>query len=172
MGLAARRFKYVWTFFCRRKTPMTFRTLVVLLMLGAGTPALAFDNAADTAQVKAILAAHDRLQPAIEEYFASVAEDMELLPNRGAAVEGKAAYRRHVEQFYASGDIHIRHEVVAVDSFAEVVIVRGRAVGTFAAPGQKDVNTFQTHNLFVFKRAPDGKLEVWRIIFNDAPAKA
>jgi len=127
------------------------------------------DPAADRAQLEAILAAHDRLQPGIDEYFKSVAEDIVLMPNGAHAIEGKAAYRKHVEEFYASGTIHIRHEAVQVHSFAEVVIVRGRAVGTYTAPGQQTVNAFQTKNLFVFRRTADDKLLVWQIIFNDTP---
>lgn len=155
---------------------MNIRTLVLVAGLLAGWhPAMAapaVDNATDRRQVQAILAAHDKLQPGIEQYFASVAEDVLLMPNGAASVEGKPAYRRHVEEFYASGDIHIRHEVLEVHSFAEVVIVRGRAVGTFAAPGQQAVQSFETRNLFVFKRAPGGKLQVWQIIFNYPPQKA
>jgi ketosteroid isomerase-like protein len=126
--------------------------------------------AADRAQVQAILAAHDRLQPAIEEYFASVAEDVLLLPNGAAAVEGKAAYRRNVEAFYASaGNMRIRHDIVDLHAFSEVVIVRGRAVGTVEEPGQTPVTAFETKNLFVFRRTSAGKLQVWQIIFNDTP---
>ncbi len=150
---------------------MNFKTLVFCLIAGcvlAPANALTPDTAADRTQVQAILAAHDKLQPGLEEYMASVSEDLILMPNGAAALEGKAAYRRHVEAFYASGDIRIRHEVLAVYSYPEVVIVRGRAVGSFKAPGAQTVNTFETKNLFVFKRAPDGKLYVWQIIFNDA----
>src|SRR5690349_4113045 len=77
------------------------------------------------------------------------------------------AHAAHVEEFYASGDIHIRHEVLAVYSYADVVRVRGRAVGTFSAPGEKTVQSFETHNLFVFRRTAAGNLQVWRIIYND-----
>lgn len=56
-----------------------------------------------------------------------------------------------------------------VYSYAEVVIVRGRAVGTYAAPGQQVSQSFETRNLFVFRRIPGGKLQVWQIIFNHVP---
>jgi ketosteroid isomerase-like protein len=146
---------------------------VVSLSVGAfvraGSPV---DHAADRQQVQRILAAHDRLQPGIDDYFASVADDVILMPNRADAIEGKSAYRRHVEDFYASGDIAIRHEILAVYSYTDVVLVRGRAVGTFVAPGQQAINKFETKNLFVFRRIPGGKLEVSQIIFNDAPPRS
>ncbi|HTU65281.1 MAG TPA: nuclear transport factor 2 family protein [Steroidobacteraceae bacterium] len=133
------------------------------------TPAWAADFSGDRARVEAILALHDKLAPAIDDYMAAVADDLMLMPNGGPLVEGKAAYRKHVADFYASGTIHIRHEVLEVHSFAEVVIVRGRAVGSYTPPGGGATNTFETHNLFVFRREADGKLKVWQIIFNDAP---
>jgi ketosteroid isomerase-like protein len=153
------KIKYLW---------LVLFSLSLAASLPAGSPV---ENAADRQQVQSILAAHDRLQPGIDDYFASVADDLILMPNRGDAIEGKAAYRRHVEDFYASGKISIRHEVLAVYSLADVVLVRGRAIGTFVAPGQQEINKFETKNLFVFRRISGGKLQVWQIIFNDAPPR-
>ena len=125
--------------------------------------------AADRTRVEQILAAHDRLQPGLDEYMRSVAADVILMPNGGVAIEGKAAYLQHVKDFYASGSIQIRHEVIEVYSYPEVVIVRGRAVGKFTPPDGSTTNTFETKNMFVFRRLKDGNLEVWQIIFNDSP---
>ena len=152
---------------------MKIKTLVLIVFATLGWTSIqaapAPDNGADRERVKAILAAHDKLEPGIEEYFASVAEDVILMPNGAPAIEGKAAYRRHVEEFYASGKIQISHQVLEVYSFAEVVIVRGRAVGTYQAPGQQAINAFETKNVFVFRREPGDRLQVWQIIFNDSP---
>lgn len=145
-----------------------------LLMVATGVhpAAKALDFRDDKARVEAILASHDRLQPGIEEYMSAVADDIILMPNRASAIEGKPAYRKHVEEFYASGTIRIRHEIIEVYSYPEVVIVRGRAVGSYTPPGGQTANTFETKNLFVFRRLASGELRVWQIIFNDAPAKA
>ena len=132
----------------------------------AAAPSREFKN--DKATIQSILAAHDKLAPGLEEYMRSVADDIVLMPNGGKLVEGKAAYRQHVADFYASGSIQIRHEVVEVHSFPDVVIARGRAVGTYAPPGGGATNSFQTRNLFVFRRLENGELRVWQIIFNDA----
>jgi len=126
--------------------------------------------ATDKTRIEQILAAHDKLQPALDEYMAAVANDIILMPNGGAAIEGKAAYLQHVKDFYASGTIQIRHELIEVYSYPEVVIARGRAVGKYTPPGGGAANAFETKNLFVFRRLKDGNLEVWQIIFNDAPA--
>ena len=126
------------------------------------------DFQADKARVEAIFAAHDRLQPGLDEYMKSVADDIILMPNGAPAIEGKPAYLKHVQEFYASGTIRIRHEVVDVYSYPEVVIVRGRAVGSFTPPGGETTNTFETKNLFVLRRLANGELQVWQIIFNNA----
>ncbi len=128
------------------------------------------DSATDKSRIERILAAHDRLQPGLDEYMAAVADDVILMPNGGAAIEGKAAYLQHVKDFYASGTIQIRHELIEVYSYPEVVIARGRAVGKYTPPGGGTASAFETKNLFVFRRLENGNLEVWQIIFNDAPA--
>jgi ketosteroid isomerase-like protein len=127
-------------------------------------------SATDRTRIEQILAAHDRLQAGLYEYMADVAHDVILMPNGGAAIEGKAAYLQHVKDFYASGTIQIRHELIEVYSYPEVVIARGRAVGKYTPPGGGAANAFETKNLFVFRRRKDGNLEVWQIIFNDTPS--
>src|SRR5687768_1939169 len=109
-------------------------------------------SATDRTRIEQILAAHDRLQAGLDEYMADVAHDVILMPNGGAAIEGKAAYLQHVKNFYASGTIQIRHELIEVYSYPEVVIARGRAVGKYTPPGGGAANAFETKNLFVFRR--------------------
>ncbi len=127
------------------------------------------DSVTDKTRIERIFAAHDKLQPGLDEYMASVASDVILMPNGGAAIEGKAAYLQHVKDFYASGTIQIRHELIEVYSYSEVVIARGRAIGSFTPPGGSTTNTFETRNVFIFRRLASGNLEVSQIIFNNAP---
>ena len=153
---------------------MKARTLLAIILSAAVTALFSSNASADSTSVRArierILAAHDKLQPGLDEYMAAVASDVILMPNGGAAIEGKAAYLQHVKDFYASGTIQIRHELIEVYSFPEVVIARGRAVGKYTPPGGGTTNAFETKNLFVFRRLKNGNLEVWQIIFNDAPS--
>jgi hypothetical protein len=51
-----------------------------------------------------------------------------------------------------------------------VVIARGRAIGSFTPHGGSTASNFETKNVFIFRRVANGNLEVWQIIFNDAPA--
>ena len=123
----------------------------------------------DLARIRAIFAAHDRLRAGLEEYMSHVAEDVILMPNGGPLVEGKPAYLQNVKDFYAAGTIQIRHELVEAYSYPEVVIARGRAVGKFTPPGGTE-SSFETRNMFVFRRMKDGSLQVWQIIYNNVPA--
>jgi ketosteroid isomerase-like protein len=143
---------------------MFMAAFAALLSLNASA-----DTATDRSRIERIFAAHDRLQAGLDEYMASVADDVILMPNGGASIEGKAAYLQHVKDFYASGTIQIRHELIAVHSYPEVVIATGRAVGTYTPPGGGAANAFETRNLFVFRRLENGNLAVWQIIFNAAP---
>jgi ketosteroid isomerase-like protein len=129
-------------------------------------------SATDRAQIEGIFAAHDKLQPGLDAYMAAVADDVILMPNNGATIEGKAAYLQHVKEFYASGTIEIRHEAIAVYSYPEVVIARGRAVGKYTPPGGGNASAFETQNMFVFRRLKNGQLQVWQIIFNNVPPSA
>jgi len=140
--------------------------------VAAWSAAAARNFAGDRAAIEAILAAHDRLAPGLETYMASVADDIVLIPQGGKMIEGKAEYRQHVMDFYASGSIQIRHEAIEIHSFPDVVIARGRATGTFTPPGGDATSSFETRNLFVFRRLADGKLQVWQIIFNYPPPAA
>jgi ketosteroid isomerase-like protein len=144
--------------------------LTVLLASVAQPGSGAADFSADRAKVEAIFAAHDRLQPGLDEYMAAIAEDIVLIPNGGNVIEGKAAYLAHVRDFYASGSIEIRHQVVAIQSYRDVAIVQGRATGKFTPPGGGTTSSFETRNLFVFRRVAEGKLLVSHIIFNYPPA--
>jgi ketosteroid isomerase-like protein len=152
------------------KTRYFLAAVLAAVVCLASWPASA-DAAADRKRIERIFAAHDKLQPGLDEYMASVASDIILMPNRGDAIEGKAAYLQHVKEFYASGTIQIRHELIEVYSYPEVVIARGRAVGRFTPHGGSTASTFETKNVFIFRRLENGNLEVWQIIFNDAPAR-
>lgn len=146
----------------------SFATLACLFAVTAWAVDAAGKFRGDRASIEKILAAHDRLGPGLEEYMASVADDIVLIPQGGKIVEGKAAYRQNVLDFYGGGEVHIRHEAIDIQSFADVVVARGRAVGTFTPPGGA-TSSFETRNLFVFRRLADGRLQVWRIMYNYPP---
>ncbi|MEM6337888.1 MAG: nuclear transport factor 2 family protein [Bacteroidota bacterium] len=127
------------------------------------------DPAGDKALIETIFAAADSQEPeGLDAYLAYMEEDVILMPHDHPAVEGKAAYKAHVESSWMAGDTEIRHELIDFDAFDEVVIARGRASGTFQPAGSMEVYPFETKNVFVFKRAAGG-LKVWRVIFNMNP---
>lgn len=150
--------------------------LILTVLMGASSVAGAGDKSADFSgdrqKVDAIFAAHDRMKTGLDDYFKSVADDIILMPNGGPLIEGKSAYRQHIVDLLAGGEMKIRHEAVAVYSYPEIVVVRGRATGSFVGNGQTNANLFETRNMFVFRRLGNGDLQVWQIIFNNIPPKA
>lgn len=140
----------------------------------SGTMARAESATDDRQRAEAIFAAHDAFYASqnaaeIETYLKAVAEDIIVMPADERAVEGKDAYRAHLLKSLASGHLAIRHEVIQVSSFAEVVVVRGRAVGSFTPPASTTSFPFETKNVFLFRRLKSGDLQVWQVIFNRNP---
>jgi ketosteroid isomerase-like protein len=131
----------------------------------------------DKEKVKAIFALHDIAfngepkEASLNAYLNTVAEDIILMPHDGLVMEGKAVYGRHLREILDSGNMTIRHEVIEAYPYPEIVIVRGRAVGSFTPKGQNTSHTFETKNVFIFRRLKEGELKVWQIIFNHNPAK-
>lgn len=134
------------------------------------------DLAADKRAVETIFAVHDQVYehaaapgPSLDAYLAHVADDVILMPDDAPALEGKAAYRKVIEDSLPQGRLVLRHELVAIYPFTDVVVARGRATGSFTAPGETTAHPFETKNVFIFRRGPSGQLIVWQIIFNHSP---
>jgi ketosteroid isomerase-like protein len=147
-------------------------SIVVLAFLACCCTAHAGGTAnrtGDEQKVDAIFAAHDGMKAGLDPYLRWVAEDVILMPHDGVVIEGKAAYAQHIRDILAAGDMAIHHEPIAVYSFAEMVIVRGRATGSFTPNGQTTSSLFETKNVFIFRRLENGELRVWQIIFNRNP---
>ena len=104
----------------------------------------------------------------LDAYLGHVADDVILMPNNATVIEGKAAYRKHIEDSLPHGQLVLRHELIAIYPFQDLVVARGRAIGTFTARGETTAHPFETKNIFLFRRSADG-LKVWQIIFNHSP---
>ena len=151
---------------------------VAALVCGrASTGSSTASHDADKQKVQAIFAIHDvafaaRDQPdaSVDAYLNAVADDIILMPHDAPVMEGKAAYGKHLREIIGGGRMAIRHELIEAYSYAEIVIARGRAVGSFTPNGQSTTYTFETKNVFIFRRLKNGDLKVWQIIFNHNPA--
>ncbi|MEM9996720.1 MAG: nuclear transport factor 2 family protein [Bacteroidota bacterium] len=150
------------------------RTLCVLVavggVVGCTHPSQPVDADADRAEVERILALADRQDEAgLEAYLSYVAPDVVLMPHGQPLVEGRDAYRAHVQAGWTHGQTTVTHEVLALEAYQDVVLARGRAVGTFVPKDSEEAMAFETKNLFVFEREEEGQLRVRQVIFNMNP---
>jgi len=80
-------------------------------MMGCVQTDQRIDAAADRAEVERILALADRQDDAgLEAYLAHVSPDVVLIPHNQPLVEGREAYRAHVEAGWTQGQTTLRHE--------------------------------------------------------------
>lgn len=105
------------------------------------------------------------------DYLSYLDKDVTLMPHDHAQVTGISEYKQHVLNGWEAGTTVLTHQLIDFDSFEDVVVARGRAVGTFQPSGSEQIYPFETKNLFVFKRTPGGALRVWRVIFNMTPMR-
>lgn len=141
--------------------------VVPLAVMGCVQPTHQLDSAADRVEVERILALADRQDEAgLEAYLEYVTPDVVLMPHNQPLVQGREAYRAHVQAGWTQGETTLIHEVLALDVHRDVVIARGRAIGTFRPDGAMEAFAFETKNLFIFQRDAEGQLRVSQVIFN------
>lgn len=144
--------------------------LLCLFTMGCSSTGLKVDLDSDKSQVLEIFSAADnQTAQGLVTYLENVDENIVLMPHNHPAVIGKSAYEQHIIQNWQGGTTMIKHELIEMTSFKDVVIARGRAIGTFRPNDSQDVFAFETKNMFVFKRDARGNLKVWQIIFNMQP---
>lgn len=154
-----------------RKLIFVLFTLCVINGCATHPAQPAFDQASDETQILKIYAAADQQRSDLDSFMQYVADDIQLMPDGAELVEGKQAYRQHVTDSWSAGEAIMQHEALAIHSYPKVVIVRGRAIGTFQPVNDVNIYPFETKNLFVFRRKDGDRLEVWQIIYNMNPNK-
>jgi hypothetical protein len=58
------------------------------------------------------------------------------------------------------------HEIVTLHSYPDLVLTTGRVMGVWHPVSGGKPTPFETNNMITFRRAPDGSLKVWQVIFN------
>lgn len=147
-----------------------FLLVVCCTLVSCDSRVTEFDMGSDKEQILAIFSLADsQSMEGLTTYLDHMSEDVVLMPHNHKAIEGKAAYKAHVEENWAAGTTVITHELIHFDAYNEVVIARGRAVGVFTPKGETKEYHFSTKNLFIFERNMRGKLKVSQVIFNMDP---
>lgn len=139
-----------------------------LLALAVASPALAQDAAPafsvedDSRKVRAILARIDADVADTGVY----AEDVVHMAQGSRAITGRDELRRVLLEEARHGRSEMKHELVTIHSYPDMVLTRGRVTGTWRPADGGAPAPFETNNIIAFRRAKDGSLEVWQVIFN------
>lgn len=147
---------------------ITLLIMLSLFLFGCGHTA-ELNPESDKQQVLRIFESIDKQVAGFDEHWAAISDDIVYQAPGSATVEGKAAYKKQAIEFFTGGSLEIRHELVELESYSDVVIVRGRASGRFQPPGNTTIYPWKTRNLFVFRRADAGKLLISHITVTPAP---
>ncbi|MGB3455447.1 MAG: nuclear transport factor 2 family protein [Litorimonas sp.] len=125
---------------------------------------------ADQAGILAIFEALDDRSLTVDAQLLNYAPDAVILVPNEREIRGTDAVRQHLSEFGTAVDITTRHEIVEQKSYADVVIVQGRVVGTATPDGDPNTYPFETKNVIVFDRTEDNGLKISKVIYNAAPA--
>mgnify|MGYP001800101630 CR=1 FL=1 len=117
----------------------------------------------DQAAVQAILSVLDDNDTRLDEKLEVWVDDLVHMAPGYPANTDKEALRHHLEeqQTYGYSDMEL-------DSYPDLVLMRGRVIGTFYPASQDAPVPFRTNNLFVFRRLEDTSLKIWKVIFNQS----
>lgn len=116
----------------------------------------------DTKKVKALLKRIDADVSDTSVYSNEVVH----MAQGSRAITDKNELARVLSAEAAAGNLAMTHEIITINSYPDHVIVRGKVTGTFQSKEGGTVYPFETNNLMTFKRAKDGNLKIWHVIFN------
>ena len=125
-------------------------------------PASGFSVEDDTRMVRAILARIDADVTDTDIY----AEDVVHMAQGSRAITSRAELRRVLLEEANHGRSTMTHELVTLHSTPDFVLTRGRVTGSWRPAAGGAPMPFETNNMITFRRAPDGSLKVWQVIFN------
>jgi ketosteroid isomerase-like protein len=146
----------------------TFGLLLSLFLFACNHPAK-LNLESDRQKVLRIFESIDKQVDGFDEHWAAVADDIVYQAPGRPTIEGKEAYKKQAIEFFTGGSLEIRHELVTLESYSDVVVVRGRASGRFQPPGGTIIHPWKTRNLFVFQRLSTGRLQISQIIVTTEP---
>ena len=102
----------------------------------------------------------------LEKTLEFVADDVVEMPPDQLPIVGKEALRSWQQGFFDGFSVDMRHEPDETTDFGDIVIHRGRVTGTLTPKGAGDPLVLNNKYLFVLRKTPDGRLRLWRAMFN------
>ncbi len=120
----------------------------------------------DKEKILAHFALIDMQLEGMEENLAQVADDVIFMPRNQPVMHGKASYKQQMLDSAKYVDVNMKHHLFAHYSYKDIVIARGSAKGYYVMKGQTEQHTFETKNVFIFRRLDNGDLQMWQLIYN------
>ncbi|MEM1380243.1 MAG: nuclear transport factor 2 family protein [Pseudomonadota bacterium] len=145
---------------------------MVLVVMGcAGAPLPGAPADADRAMVEAVLADLDRTTLPAREHLRNYEPGAVILAPGLAEIRGHAAIEEHLAASQQGVSVTMRHEIVELTAFGDLVVAQGRVVGVAQPDGDANAYPFETKNIIMLRRQGDGTLKIWKVIYNAAPQK-
>jgi ketosteroid isomerase-like protein len=142
--------------------------LITALALAASPPAcvpadaIPYSVESDTRKAKAIL---KRIDADIAD-TSIYSDDVVHMAQGSRAISSKAELQKALDAEASYGRSNMRHEIVTLHSYPDMVLTRGRVKGTWHPADGGAPTPFETNNMITFRRAADGSLKVRQVIFN------
>jgi len=95
-----------------------------------------------------------------------VADDVVHMPPDGPALIGKEALSRWQKDFYGAFSLDMTHHAEETNDCGELVVHRGMVTGTMTRKGTPESFPLNNKYLFLLRKEPDGRLKLWRAMFN------
>jgi len=120
----------------------------------------------DTAKVKAIFKNIDDHTLDWNTKMSIYSDNVVHMGQGNRAITGRDSLRKVLEAEAMYGHSVMTHQIITLDSYDNIVLVRGRVTGNYYSKSGGAATPFETNNLFVFDRLKDGSLKVAKVIFN------
>jgi ketosteroid isomerase-like protein len=141
---------------------MTAWALALAAPHNAPTCGVTYSVEDDRRKVEAILKRIDTDITDVSIY----SDDVVHMAQGSRAITSKAELQTVLNAEASYGRSNMVHELVTIHSSHDMVVTRGRVEGTWHPANGGKATPFETNNMITFRRAPDGSLKVWHVIFN------
>lgn len=125
-----------------------------------------YSERGDKVAITAILSILDNNSTDIEKKLEVWVDDLTHMAPDYPTITNKFDLRAHLKEQSSYGFSDMKHEIIEVHSYADLVLMHGKVTGTFFPASKENPVAFTTKNLFVFRRLSDQSLKIWKVIFN------
>jgi len=122
-------------------------------------------------KIQDILNVLDDDNATIEQKVNLWSKDFAHMAPNNEVITDKKELAIYLEKEKATATIKMKHSIIDMFSYEDIVIMRGSVNGSFSLKNSKVVIPFKTKNLFVFKIKSGGLLKIWKVIYNSVPNK-